>query len=532
MSGENFSFADLMAPVGPVAEAYVLDERLISGIMGPFGSAKTTMSIRKMVTSCLKQRPSPKDGVRRARWCVVRDTYSQLETNVMKSWFTWFPKEKGYWNGNERLHRVKFQVMLLDGSPPVWCELEVIFRAMGDLKAEDVLKGLELTGLWLNETDTLDRSVLTFGIGRIGRYPAAKDGGCAYRAVIADFNAPDIDNWTYDLFVEQDLPLDEAAMASLREALGERFGVGFHRQPGGMEPNAENKKNLEVGYYEQMMIGMSEHHINRFVHNKFGAVRNGQPVYPEFNDNIHVADYDLKPELNLPIFMGVDGGSTPAAVFGQRMDSGQIRVLAELVIFAPSKDDVLEKMGPETFGEECAEFYLEHFSRCPFGMAFADPATLNGDDYDASWLRRFWTAFKEKIGSVARQWRIKAAPVRGNRLPDRIEPVRKTLTTMPGGKPGLLLGKRCKVLRRGFNNGYVLVRVQRSSGGGRWKDEPEKNDFSHVHDALQYLVVGILRFWATITGGEVRDRIERKRGNSARRGNINFGSGHFVHRDR
>jgi len=528
---ETRSFADLMAPVGPVAEAYVNDERIITGIMGPFGSAKTTMSIRKMVRSCLLQRPSPRDGVRRARWCVVRDTYPQLEANVMKSWFTWFPKDMGYWNGNERIHRITFDVHTLDGSQPIKCELEVMFRAMGDQKAEDVLKGLELTGLWLNETDTLDRAVLTFGVGRIGRYPSAKDGGCAYRTVICDFNAPDIDNWTYDLFVEQNIGLDEKAQASLRDALGDRFGVGFHRQPGGREPNAENLKNLEAGYYEQLMIGMPDHYIRRFVDNQFGAVRNGQPVYPEFNDALHIAAATLEPLRDLPVCLAVDGGSTPACVFGQRLPSGQVRVLAEVVVFAPGEDMVLEKFSAEAFGAECADYWLEHFGKCQFGQAWSDPAGLHGDDYTASWTRRFWRAFCERIGPQARGWKMRAAPVKGNRLPDRIEPVRKLLTTNPGGKPGLLIDpKRCAVLRRGFNNGYVLVRTQRSNGMGRWKNEPDKNDFSHVHDGLQYLVAGMTKRGVLADGSEPRGAV--RQASSGRRGNIDFGGGHFAHRDR
>jgi hypothetical protein len=519
-------FAQLMAPVGPVAEDYVADERMIVGAMGPFGSAKTTSTIRKIVQSPGLQRPSPRDGVRRVRWCAVRDTYGQLETNVMKSWFSWFPKEMGDFNGKEMRHTISFDVNRLDGKGTERWEVEMLFRAMGDLKAEDVLKGLELTGLWLNETDTLDKAVLTFGIGRIGRYPAERDGGCDYRAIVCDFNAPDEDNWTYDLFVEQDLGLSAEALAELQAVLGPRFGVGFHRQPGGREPGAENLRNLPTGYYSQMMLGMSENHIRRFVDNKFGAVRNGQPVYPEYNDEVHCSREPLTPVAGVPVFMALDGGSTPAAVFGQKVGD-QVRVLGELVVFAPNKDIALEKIGPEAFGVECAEYWLAHFGKSPFGGAAGDPAMLYGDEYSDSFARLFWMAFVKRIGSAARGWKLKAAPVKGNRLPDRIEGVRRLLTNLPGGKPGLLVSKACKFLRRGFNSGYVIVRTQYSNGSGRWKDEPAKTDESHVHDALQYLVALITKRGVLADGGETRGRIERRNP----RGRVDFGSGHFTHRE-
>ncbi len=524
-------FVQLMAPVGPVAEAFVADQTILCGIMGPYGSAKTTSCIRKIITSPAYQNPSPIDGVRRVRWCVVRDTYAQLETNVLNSWFTWFPKTLGDFNGNDMRHTITFQVAQLDGSPAETWQVEVYFRAMGDRKAEEVLKGLELTGLWLNETDTLDRGVLSFGIGRTGRYPSAANGGCQYRAVIADFNAPDVDNWTYEVFVEGKLPISDEQLKELKERLGPRVGVSFHRQPGGrsQNPTPENIKNLPDGYYEMTMLGLSENHIRRFIDNEFGAVRNGQPVFPEYNDRFHCIPEGIKPLKGVPVGIGFDGGSTPAALFGQRCpDTGQVRVLRELVVFSDSADQELERLGPETFGEMMAEVWLEHFANCEFDTAWCDPAALYGDEYADSWARLCWKAFCKRIGAKARQWKMKAAPVKGNRLPERIEGVRRLLTHSPAGRPGYVIaGDACRYLRRGFNNGYVIQRVQMSSGQGRWKDEPVKNDFSHCHDGNQYLVAGLTRRGAEadVVRGDVReDRSEKRAGRSK----VNFGSSPFA----
>lgn len=522
-----------LAPVGPVSEAFIADQSMICAIMGPYGSAKTTSCIRKIVQSPMLQTGTIENGrrVRRVRWCVVRDTYGQLETNVLNSWFTWFPKTKDNWNGREMVHRLAFDVVTMNGQPPERWEIETYFRAMGDQKAEDVLKGLELTGLWLNEVDTLDNGVLRFGLPRTGRYPSAAHGGCQYRAVIADFNAPDIDNWTYELLVEKRLPISDELAEELRAQLGPRFNIGYHCQPGGRSKNPppENIRNLPEGYYEMAMLGLTPNDIRRFVDNEFGAVRSGQPVYPEFNDKIHVVA-GLAPIAGVPVCMAVDGGSTPAAVFGQKDELGRQRWLSECVVFQDNADKGLEQLGPEAFGRICGEHWLEQYGRAAFGGAWGDPAAWYGSERDEyGWVQLFWKAFRETVGGAARQWKIKPAPCKGNRIPERLEAVRRPLTKMIGGQPALVISDKCRMLRRGFNNGYVILRSQLSNGSGRWADKPLKNDFSHVHDGGQYLALGLTKHGDAEATDKGRQAQRERR---QRRGQVDFGGSPFAHREK
>lgn len=475
--------ASLMATVGPMAEGFANDRRLLTAIMGPYGSAKTTTCIRKIVNSAFWQNPGP-DGVRRVRWCVVRDTYSQLETNVMNSWFTWFPKTKTNWNGRENCQRLNLQAINSSTGAAEHIYIEIYFRAMGDLKAEDVLKGMELTGLWLNETDTLDMGVWLFGFGRTGRYPAMKDGGCQWRGVICDFNAPDIDNWVYELLVEGNLGLSDEQEADLRAVLGPIFGIGFYRQPGGLskDPPPENLANLPAGYYEGLAMSFANQpgHLRRFVHNEFGMLRNGQVVFPEVNAEIHFAKERLKPIPGLPINAGLDGGRTPALIFYQD-DGPQMRVLDELVIYDPKKDNELERMGPTAFAELGLEFMNSNYPNNEFGMGFYDPSCDFGEaDDDGTWIDIFRKKFKGT-------WRPGGEP--GNRLEPRLEAIRDLLNRMPGGRPAALISASCKMLIRGLCGGYVIDRIK-TSVGGRFRDLPVKNDFSHVQDAWQHAAVG------------------------------------------
>jgi hypothetical protein len=519
------SLVSLMAPVGPVAEAFVWDETLISTIMGPYGSAKTTSCIRKAIVATLRQNPGH-DGVRRSRGCVVRDTYQQLETNVLKSWFTWFPKDDHPdWNGREMRHTVRFAVNMLDGSEPIRIEMEVFFRAMGDNKAEDVLKGLELTWLWLNEVDTLDEAVIRFGLPRCGRFPSAKDGGCAWYGVWADMNAPDEDNWTYPLLVEKKLPIDDAAADRLRAQVGARFGIAFHRQPGGRDPAAENKTNLPDGYYELMIIPMSENEIRRFVDNEFGAVRRGQPVYPEFNQAVHVSDVELRADPELAILGGLDGGRTPALIFGQHDPAtDQLRVLREVVLYDPQKRTELRRLGAQSFGEICAARFAEWFPEFEPGVLFYDPALDYGTEDDGiDFLADFQEAFPWQ--------RVSPGGEPGNRIDPRLEATRRRLTKLPGGKPALQLNAdpHVRVLRLAFKSGYVLERVAEKNGrSGRFRSIPEKNDFSHVADAAAELCLGIQNRGRMIANlRELRARQRRGRRGAGSGGNVDYGAGYF-----
>lgn len=466
-----------MASVGPVADAFLSDMRSTTALMGPYGSAKTTTCFKKIIQATMWQEPDA-NGVRRSSGMVIRSTYGQLKTNVMEDWFSWFPKTKDNWSELENKHTLRLEIDDIGEF-----HIIVYFRAVDQVdKPEQLFKGVNLTWAWLNEADTLLPNIRSFLYPRLGRYPK----NCAWFGMWCDFNAPDIDNYTYDWLVNQNHGIPEDLQATLREIYGKRFGIGFHRQPGGLSPDAENLMHLPRGYYEGLAATLPENDKRRFVDNEFGAVRNGQPVYPEFNDRIHVAAHNLVAKSGVEAILAFDGGTTPAAVLLQEDPSiGQVRVLDEIVIFSNDVKQALEKMGPKGFAKECKRHIAEHWPTLKLSRTFyCDPAATFGEyGDDEAWA----TTFAKEMGGKA-----KAAPsTKGNRLTPRLEAVRDCLVKNMGGQPNMLLSPRCKYLRQGMNAGYVYTRTRSSSGAGRWRDEPEKNDFSHVQDALQYGVLAL-----------------------------------------
>lgn len=69
--------------------------------------------------------------------------------------------------------------------------------------------------------------------------------------------------------------------------------------------------------------------------------------------------------------------------------------------------------------------------------------------------------------------------------------MRKPLNTLRGGKPQLQVHSRCTMLRKGFLGRYQYRRVKISGSAERFHDEPDKNEFSHPHDALQYVATKV-----------------------------------------
>lgn len=86
----------------------------------------------------------------------------------------------------------------------------------------------------------------------------------------------------------------------------------------------------------------------------------------------------------------------------------------------------------------------------------------------------------------------------------RIESVRKPLNTLRSGKPQFQIGPRCEVLRKGFRGRYQYKRIKITGSGERYHDVPDKNEFSHPHDALQYVATKVF-------GDAVRGREEQRK---------------------
>ena len=240
-------------PPGPVAAAFMTARARRRVIMGPFGSGKSTLCCVEIARRARAQKPGP-DGVRRTRFAVVRNTYPELKTTTLKTWRAWFGEQNGTAFGDfsgTAPYEHRIQYALADGTV---VQTEVLFLAMDQEADAKKFLSLEVTGIWFNEVRELKRSIVEAGDGRIGRYPAMRDGGPSWHGIIADTNMPDEDHWLHDV-AEVENPT----------------GWSFFKQPGGVmsvngvwvaNPAAENTKNLVPEYYTAQLPAKSPQKMN------------------------------------------------------------------------------------------------------------------------------------------------------------------------------------------------------------------------------------------------------------------------------
>lgn len=436
------------SPAGKTIESFHESNAFVRGLMGPVGSSKSSACCVEIFSRACEQPPDGK--IRRSRWAVLRNTYPELKSTTIKTWQEWFPLAIMKWDSPISS---RIAVNIGDGTS---IDMEVYFLALE--RPEDVgkLKSLELTGAWMNEAGEMAKDVFDMLTQRVGRYPPKKRGGPKWSGVIMDTNPPDDDSWYYKL-AEKDTPK----------------GWAFFKQPGGLKevngefvvnPEAENVENLPNGheYYLRQLGGKSKDWIRVFLCGQYGAVISGKPVYPEYNDDIHCKP--VKPYPDLPLILGFDFGLTPACAICQVSPRGQFLVVDELVA---------QDMGIRQFGRDIVIPHLSlNYPKMKF-QGVGDPSGMSRKDTDEK------TCFMElaELG-------IPCVPASSNNFTARREAVAKYLTRMTDGNPGFLIDPKADMIRRGHRGRYQFNRVQVS--GERYRDVPDKNEFSHPCEATQY----------------------------------------------
>lgn len=464
-------------PPGPVAAAFHNSKAFVRGIKGPVGSGKSSTCCVEIMRHTLEQ--VPHNGVRRARWAIIRGTYPELKSTTIKTWEQWFPSDISpiKWDAP-----ITSRIKIKDTGDGNGLDLEVVFIAMETAQDTGKLRSLELTGAWINEASELPKEVFDMVTQRVGRYPAKRDGGPTHPCVIMDTNPPDDDHWWYKL---------------AEEVRPENWD--FFDQPGGLlrkqddegnvwyEPNpeAENIFNLPGGfeYYLRMVAGKTDDWIKIFILGQYGTTADGKPVFPEYSDKIHCADEELEVNRASPVFLGWDFGLTPACIVGQITPKGQLVILEEFIG---------EDMGVRQFADEIVKpALMTKYSGLRI-ISRGDPAGVARAQSNER------TCYQELL-----EVGIASEPADTNDFIPRRESVAFFLNRLAGGEPGFLLSPNCRTLRKGFLGGYRFERLK--VAGERYRDRPVKDRFSHPHDALQYLCLA-----AREGGKNVRARSVKK----------------------
>ena len=190
----------------PTAAKFHASKKVVKGYRGPVGSGKTVACIKELHKLAMEQWPN-KDGIRKSRWAIIRNTLPELRTTTLNTFQQWIP---------EQICPITYHPIisgtighkLEDGTT---VEAEVIFLALDTPKDVRKLLSLEVTGVFINEAREISFSVVKAARERIGRYPSRIDGyesegdyvgpevPCRYKVVLMDTNPPDDLHWWYQL---------------------------------------------------------------------------------------------------------------------------------------------------------------------------------------------------------------------------------------------------------------------------------------------------------------------------------------------
>jgi hypothetical protein len=424
-------------------------------LAGPVGSGKTTCCVFELLRRSCEQACAP-DGIRHTRFAIVRQTLKQLKDTVLKDILSW-----------------------LEGMVSYKVSDNTVYIEMGDVRSEWILipldspedqrrlLSMQLTGVWMSEAIEMPVALVDALAGRLGRYPSAAMGGATWFGMIADTNMPSEGSEWYKFMVEN-VPIDWQIFI----------------QPGGLTEKAENYNwllqtpqtmklpidspaRLAQGrsYYERLARGHGADWVLRYVHAQYGNDPSGTAVFRDsFNRTFHVGD-DVLPASAQPLMVGQDFGRDPCSIIGQLDHKGRLLVLEEVIAEDIGLEQHIEKaLRPALLQERY----------------FGKPVAMVGDPSGISKS----SIYEETTFDVLKRMGMHAFPAPTNDIDPRLRAVEAFLLGQRDGGPAFVIDReRCPVLVRALGGGYRYGKTRM----GLRKLAPEKNEFSHVMDALQYL---------------------------------------------
>jgi len=460
---------DITYTAPPTVAAFMQSDAFIRLIAGPVGSGKTTGVIFELLRRSCEQWPAP-DGIRYTRWAICRQTLSQLKNTVLKDIARWFSGIARWKVSDSTIYfefaDVKTEWLLLPLETP---------------EDQRRLLSMNLTGIWVSEGIEIDYDLIGPISARCGRYPSPQDGGATWFGIVIDTNMPS--EGTPWQMAMSDPPPD----------------MQVFLQPSGLSPDAENlpyllqtpetlklspedPRRIAVGrvYYERLSRNQNDAWVQRYVRAEYGPDPSGAAVFAgAFRPSFHCVE-SLEPLRGQPLFVGQDFGRDPWGVILQMDHRGRVLVLEEI----PAQDTGLINHCRTTLRPRLLHPRYQGLSIVIVG----DPAGNIRSQYDEQ------TAF-----DILKREGFTAVPALTNDIETRLRAVEGYLLQQRDGAAAILFDRmRCPKLVQAMNGMYRYSKTSLDVS----KPKPDKNEWSHVSDALQY---GVLA-----TGGATYASIARK----------------------
>ena len=425
-------------------------------VIGPYGRSKTFSMIMECLIRAM-QHPPGKDGVRRTRVAIVRNTVKSLQQSVVPDIQALLGKIARYKQQAGEFH-IRFP-----GVESTW--LLIPLETQAD---ERRLLSLQITFGWVAEFREVDYDLAVALAGRTGRFPPPDDG--------------EKPNYWSGIFGESN-PMSMSSDWYEHLVVSKPDDWLFLQQPSGLSVEAENLDHLRDGYYQDLSENRNEEWVNVHVHGKFGEDQRGKAVFKDsFRMSFHVTqlgDAPLRFNRELPLMVGLDTGRCPAAVFMQEDPWGRVLLLGECFI---------EGAGMETFlATKVKPYIAKHFpgARVIIGI---DPAARQRSQIG-----------EESVVGAVRRLGFEAVIAPTNDIQPRLRVIEKLLLQQRDGKAALLIDRRmCPDLVKAFVRDYRYAKNKL----GNVDEKPSKDhNSSDLMDSLGYiLLVSGMSYTAKVIG--------------------------------
>lgn len=422
-------------------------DKRIRIVRGPVGSGKSSAMVMELLRRASLQAPDPKDGIRRSRAVIVRNTMPQLKSTSLKTILDLL-RPIVQWRSSDHTIWIKTGDI----------ETEWIFMPLDTPENVDRLLSLDITFAWMSELRELRVKILQDVFSRCGRYPSKKNGGATWYGVIGETNSFDEDSeWNKVL---EDKILDDGPLPD---------SWGYYIQPGAREANAENRENLPPNYYEDLIENNSTAWVEQYVDNMIAPSLSGEAVFKSsFREKFHVAQRALTPIPGTILVVGMDFGRHPAAILMQMDARGRMIALDECHA---------DGMGVEQFVGSVLKPLLAqpHYQRLPVGVV-GDPSGVAKGQIG-----------EESVFKALNRLGLSSQPAMTNLIDPRLRAVEKWFLQQREGGAALLISPSCVKLIQALRSRYRYARKK----DGELHPVPEKkHPWSDLADAFQYGVLG------------------------------------------
>lgn len=448
----------------PIAAEMMQCNAVVRVLLGPIGSGKTTAMVMECARRMSEEVPDAK-GVRKTRVAIVRNTSQQLRQTVLPEIEKWLQPAYRYKVTDSTL---SFNFKLADGTT---VESDWMLIPLDTPRDVQRLLSLNLSFAWISELREVPIEVVESLLGRVGRFRSIGVTKSNFFGVMAESNMGDEDSAWYKK-LELELPTNWRVF----------------KQPGGMDPNAENRENLREGYYEDLLEANTEDWARVYVHAKWGKSLSGQAVFrASFRPEFHVTYNSLMPIKTVPLMIGQDFGRTPASLIGQVDTRGRLLILQECT----GIDMGIEQFATSLLRPKMFERFSGH-SMFVVGDPAGKQKTQVGEESPFDALKR--------LG-----FNIYGAPT--NDLDPRLRAVEQLLLRQVDGGPMLIIdGANCPQLVQAMKSQYRYKRKLNNE----LEEKPDKtHPWSDLADCLQYMALSTN---ANYTGKVIMDsrpRIKR-----------------------